>query len=194
MLLDKPSLSLAVVSGIVLFLVLLCDHYYFFYCILAGAIICLSHLWSHRDTLSLLARQYLVPFAAFSLVTAATSGVLVGSLLLANARDHFTGAHPTQDFSLDLLAPFIYRGHWRFSALTRGYWARLPGGKYQRCRCPMLGASRETCGFSCSWIRCAGSMVSIYAGNRTTQSPARVAGTRRPARDAADPSASVARS
>jgi hypothetical protein len=32
---------------------------------------------------------------------------------------------------MDLFAPFIYGGHWRFSSLTRTYWFRLPGNIHE---------------------------------------------------------------
>ena len=71
--------------------------------------------------------EYLTALSAFCVVTLSTSGILAGSLFLSNARDHLTGAHSTDQFSLDLFAPFIYGGHWRFSSFTSAYWSRLPG-------------------------------------------------------------------
>jgi len=126
-LLEVPTPRLAVSAAVVLFLVILCDYYYFFYCVVAGIIITCWQLWQHRDPLLLFRRHYLLPVAGFVLVSLSTSGILAGALLLSTRHSPMVGAHPAGDYSLDLLAPFIYGGHWRFGNLTRGYWSRLPG-------------------------------------------------------------------
>ena len=41
------------------------------------------------------------------------------------------GAHPPKEFSLDLLAPVIPGGHWRFADLTQPFWSRLPGNIHE---------------------------------------------------------------
>ena len=56
-LLDKPSIRLAVAASIVLFLVLLCDHHITFYCVLAGVIVCAWCFWERRDGLAFLRPQ-----------------------------------------------------------------------------------------------------------------------------------------
>jgi len=132
-LLDKPSIRLAVTASVVLFLVMLCDYYYFFYCVLAGVIICAWYFWQRREELMLLWPRLLKALSIFCLVTVSTSGVLAGALLLSNSRDHLTGAHSTNEFSLDLFAPFIYGGHWRFASLTSAYWSHLPGNIHESC-------------------------------------------------------------
>jgi len=126
-LLRKPTKTLGAGAALTLFLVILCDYYYFFYCTLF-ALISLCWFAVRDNGLAQLAhRRQLQAFAAFGLVALATSGVLAASLVLANFRDSWLGAHPAREFSLDLLAPFIYGGHWRFASLTRFYWSRLPG-------------------------------------------------------------------
>lgn len=32
---------------------------------------------------------------------------------------------------MDLLAPFMYGGHWRFASLTKPYWSQLPGSIHE---------------------------------------------------------------
>jgi hypothetical protein len=68
---------------------------------------------------------------AFTVVALATSGILAGSLLWSSIRDPLTGGHPASEFSLDLLSPVIYGGHWRFGALTRPFWQRLPANAHE---------------------------------------------------------------
>ncbi len=126
-LLETPSIRLAIGAAAVLFLTILCDYYYFFYCVLAGAIMFGWQLWQQRDARLFFKRRYIVPLATFCLVSLCTSGLLVAALLLQSSRDPLTGSHPPDEYSLDLLAPFIYGGHWRFATLTRGYWSQLRG-------------------------------------------------------------------
>lgn len=126
-LVQKPSLPKAAAAGLVLFAVLLCDYYYFFYCVLAGVLIALWYILSKKDLRSLLRREYLLGFGGFLAISLLTSGVLVIALLRISAQDPLSGAHDPLDFSLDLLATLIPGGHWRFAQLTEPYWSRLPG-------------------------------------------------------------------
>lgn len=123
----NPSILRAIVSGIVLFGVLLCDHYYFLYCVLTGIIIMLWYALSNRNILFFLKKKYFFTLSIFLGVSLVTSGILIGSLLRIIIKDPFIGAHTPSQFSLDLLAPFIPGGHWRFAQLTQFYWSRLPG-------------------------------------------------------------------
>lgn len=126
-LVSRPSLRGACAAALALFLVLLCDYYFFFYCVLTAVIILGWRAAHHREFALVKPRDYIAPMGTFCLVSLATSGVLVGSFLLANFRDPFVGAHPADEYSLDLLAPLVYGGHWRFASLTRAYWESLPG-------------------------------------------------------------------
>lgn len=126
-LLSNPRVWLAVGAAIALFLVILCDYYYFLYCVLAAVIIFGWNLIGERRKLVSARDGLLAPLVVFCLVAAATSGVLAGSLVWLELKDPLTGAHSPREFSLDLLAPFVYGGHWRFANLTKGYWSRLPG-------------------------------------------------------------------
>ncbi len=76
-------------------------------------------------------RRYIVPLVTFCLVSLCTSGLLAAALLIPSLRDPLTGAHPPDEYSLDLLAPFIYGGHWRFASLTSGYWSQLRGNIHE---------------------------------------------------------------
>ena len=130
-LLTKPRFGLGVGAAFVLWLVILCDYYYFVYCVMTGAIILAWWAARNEGVKALLLPQRVAALGAFAVVSLATSGLLAGSLLLANLRDPLAGAHDAAEFSMDLLAPAIYGGHWRFAELTSAYWKRLPGNIHE---------------------------------------------------------------
>lgn len=121
----NPSVFKAFIAAVVLFCVLLCDYYYFLYCVLTGILILLWYAIKNKDFRLFLKRTYLIPFSIFILVSSMSSGILVASLLRLNARDPLIGAHDPLELSLDVLAPFIPGGHWGFAQLTKFYWSRL---------------------------------------------------------------------
>jgi hypothetical protein len=126
-LLINPGIVTAIASAIVLFLVLLCDYYYFLYCVIAGMIIVVWYAFVKGEIFFFLKKRYVVAFCVFIGVSLITSGILGGSLFLQDIRDPLLGAHDPLDASLDLLAPFIPGAHWRFAQLTEFYWSRLRG-------------------------------------------------------------------
>jgi hypothetical protein len=124
-LLTRPSVVMALLASLTLLLVALSNYYYAFYAVLAGIILFLGHMLRARDPFFFLQRPYLLPLTVFILATVVTSGALAAGLLVANAKDPLVGGHLSKDFSLDLLAPVIHGGHWRFSALTKPYWSSV---------------------------------------------------------------------
>ncbi len=125
--LRQPTIPLALASAAVLFAVLLCDFYYFFYCVLAGLII-VSHEGRRRGRLLfLLDRQNVPALTAFLALVGCTSGLLTSALITKSLADPFYGAHLSQDFSMDLLAPFVPGWCSRFSSWTECLWRRWPG-------------------------------------------------------------------
>ncbi len=124
-LITRPRVITGVLAGGVLFLVLLCDYYYFLYCVLVGLLIFVWHWLRSRDWLFFLRSKYPGSLGAFLLTTLITSGPLVISLLLLLMRDPPSGAHDPADFSLDLLGFFIPGRQWRFPELTSFYWSGL---------------------------------------------------------------------
>ena len=124
-LITKPRIINGVFSAGALFLVLLCDYYYFLFCVLGGLLIFIWHWIRSRDWLFFLRSNYPRALGAFLLVTLATSGPLVISLLILLVRDPASGAHDPTSFSLDLLGLFIPGRYWRFSELTAFYWGGL---------------------------------------------------------------------
>ena len=118
-------------AALVLFLVLLCDFYYFLYCVMAAALFCLWVAWERRDLFYLLRRGRWPALLVFVALTLCTSGVLVGALLLRNLRDPFLGAHAAREYGMDLLAPFVPGSHWLFAEWTRGIWGAWPGNPHE---------------------------------------------------------------
>lgn len=126
-LLARPTAVMGLTAAATLFLVILCDYYYFFYCTLAALLLALWHAARARDPLALLRRPFRAPLAVFLAAASVTSGALAIALVVANVQDPLAGSHPATDLSLDLLAPFVPGGHWRFRDWTRFYWWNLPG-------------------------------------------------------------------
>jgi hypothetical protein len=120
--LERPSAGRGIAAGAALALVTLCDFYYAFYCSLAAAIVL---AWSlARRTLR---REHLKALAGFAAVASVTIVPLFGSIAWLSRHDPLLGSHVANEYSLDLLAPFVPGGHWRFHRWTAGYWSRLPG-------------------------------------------------------------------
>jgi len=124
-LITKPRVVTGILAAGVLFLVLLCDYYYFLYCVLVGLLMFIWQWTRSRDWLFFLRSEYPRALGAFLLTTLLTSGALVISLLLLLLRDPPSGAHDPADFSLDLLGLFIPGRQWRFAELTSFYWSGL---------------------------------------------------------------------
>lgn len=124
-LMAKPRVLTAVFSAGALFLVLLCDYYYFLYCVIGGVLIFIWHWIKSRDWLFFLRSNYPRALGAFLLLTLVTAGPLVVSLLVLLVRDPPLGAHDPASFSLDLLGLFIPGRYWRFHELTSFYWFGL---------------------------------------------------------------------
>lgn len=131
LLVTKPSVIVALASGLVLLLVVLCDYYYFLYCVVIGGFLVGWQAIRQKDYLFLFRGDYLFPALVFVFVVLATAGPLIISLLLLNTRDPLVGFHQPKEFSLDLFAPLIPGGHWRFSSLTHFYWSALPGNIHE---------------------------------------------------------------
>jgi hypothetical protein len=120
-----PSLRNALAAAGALGLVLLCDYYGLLCCILLGIVLLLYEAMARRDAWYFLRSPARVPVLGFVVAALLVCGPLLAPLL-RTARG-LTGAHPTGEFSLDLLGLFVPGGHWRYAWLTHAYWSRLPG-------------------------------------------------------------------
>lgn len=125
-LVTRPSLWMGIASALTLWLVLLCDYYYFFYCVLAGVLIVVWYMIVQRDIRFLLKRGHLAPLSTFLLLTLILTGPIVFPLMRLMRTDPLLDAHNPASFSLDLFALFVPGGTWRFNQLTEGYWSNLP--------------------------------------------------------------------
>jgi hypothetical protein len=130
-LLGRPSRTLAAGAALSLLLVILCDYYYFAYCVLYAMIVAGYEAWRRRDALFLIRRSHRASSLLFVLLGAVTSGQLIVRLLVLNATDPLLGSHQADQFSTDLLGAVVPGGHWRFADLTRPFWEALPGNIHE---------------------------------------------------------------
>jgi hypothetical protein len=129
-LLDRPRAITGMAAGVALGLVLLCDYYYFFYCVLAGMMIVGVEAWQRRDATFFVRGTHRNPFLTFAGTALVACGPLVLALLTLGQQG-VEGSHLARDFSLDLFGLIVPGGHWRFAELTRGYWQNLPGNIHE---------------------------------------------------------------
>jgi hypothetical protein len=130
-LLDQPRPSRALGAGAVLFLVMLCDYYYFFYCVIVGVVLFLGFAVRKRQPFYFASKPYLVGLGIFLAVVLVTAGPLAYGLWDLSHSDALWGIHDPIEYSLDAWAAFIPGGHWRWSELTRAYWSELPGNIHE---------------------------------------------------------------
>jgi hypothetical protein len=130
-LLRSPTLARGVWATGALGLVILCDYYYFAYCVALGLLAGVWRSVEYRDPLLLFRRRYWLPLGAFLSASLLTSGALVGALLWRSAVDPFIGAHDSLAFSTDVLAPFIPGGHSAYRRVTEWYWKDLRGNIHE---------------------------------------------------------------
>ena len=126
-LITKPQPVTAVGAAIVLWMVILCDYYYFFYCFLTAIFIVFWYAVINKNGWFIVKKKHFVPLAIFTIVALLLIAPIIGPLMISNYRDALTGAHNPVKYSLDLLALFIPGGHWMFNQWTQFYWSKLPG-------------------------------------------------------------------
>ena len=105
---EAPAVRNGAAAAVALFLVTLCDFYYFAYCAIAAALFYGWRAWQQRDALFILRRGSAAAILGFVVPAAATSGALVASLLIENARSPFVGTHSPLELAMDLLSPFVW--------------------------------------------------------------------------------------
>ena len=130
-LLERPTLWRGAGAAGALLLVLLCDYYYFAFSLLAAAIVLLCELASAEAGASSRRGALFRGLVVFGVVAVVGCGPLVIALLRLAMRDPLLGAHDPRVFSMDLLAPLIPGGHWRFHSCTQFFWGRLPGNIHE---------------------------------------------------------------
>ena len=122
---DERTWTRAWAASGALLLVLLCDLYYFAYCVIAGALFVVWRARQTRDTWFLLRPSAAPLLGAFIVPTLATAGVLLGTLVYRHSVDPFFGTHSPRELSMDLLSPFVWGYYWRFRDWVQPLWQPL---------------------------------------------------------------------
>lgn len=125
-LITRPSAWMGIASALTLWLVLLCDYYYLFYCVLTGGLILLWRMISQRNIRLFLDWEHRTPLGLFLLLSVILTGPVVFPLIYLMRTDPLLDAHNPTSFALDLFALFIPGETWRFNQLTEGYWSNIP--------------------------------------------------------------------
>lgn len=129
--LERPSVLTGIASSLTLYFVLLCDYYYILYSLSAALFIYIWYAKKKQDLIFIFKKKYLIPLAVFFAGVISTSVPLVISISQFFTKNTILGIHNPKHFSLDLLAPIIPGGHWRFAEWTQFYWANLPGNIHE---------------------------------------------------------------
>ncbi len=125
-LMTKPSVTNGIAAAIAIFAVLLCDHYYFSYCLLSAVIIAAYFL--RKKEIRSRWQEYKIPCLCFLQTFLLTSGLFVACLIYVHLNNPLQGGHTApESYSLDLPSLVIPGKYWCFSSLTEPYWKRLPG-------------------------------------------------------------------
>lgn len=122
---EAPRPRLGVLAAVVLWLVALCDLYYFAYAVITGALFYVWTAWKRRDPHFLLRPGARGALAAFLVPSLMSSGALVASLVYQHAADPLLGTHSPRALSMDLLSPFAYGYYWRFRDAVPFLWRPL---------------------------------------------------------------------
>jgi hypothetical protein len=134
--LEKPRAWRAVAAGVALGLVALCDFYYLFYCVMAGALCAICYF----PRLRRIARRshrtpWRVPlqFGLFTGVATICCAPLVIPLLIQSVRDPFVAAHHSVDYSSDAFSVFLPGSANMLGRFTEHYWGRLHQTTSEEC-------------------------------------------------------------
>lgn len=122
---EHPTTRRGLIAAGVLTLVILCDLYYFAYCVFAAALFYAFTAWRRGDWLFLVRDAGWAPVLWFAGASLATCGVLAGALVYQQAIDPLFGTHSPRLLSMDLLSPFVWGRYWRFSDAVAGLWQPL---------------------------------------------------------------------
>jgi len=127
--LRRPGHGIAACAAIALFLNALCDLYYLIFALLAAAAMTAWYAYRHRRRLRSIIPSFIIPGAVFLAVSAVTTFVLAGWVVLSARGDPFSGpGRIAADFSTDLLSPITPGEYSRYAAFTRPLWSVLKGG------------------------------------------------------------------
>ncbi|MGB8213647.1 MAG: hypothetical protein WCE68_08820 [Anaerolineales bacterium] len=126
-LLTKPHPVIAVGTAIVLWLVILCDYYYFFYCVLTAGFIFIWYAIINKDAWFSVRKKHFLSLATFAVVAILLTEPIAGALLKSSQMDALLGVHDPARNSLNLLSLFIPGEYWLFSQWTQTFWSKITG-------------------------------------------------------------------
>jgi hypothetical protein len=129
--LEAPTAARAAAAAGALVLVFLCDLYYTLFSTLAAAIISSWWLAGERGRGGRPWRDYTRSGLALAGLAGVPIGAFAVALLYRHHHDPLLGVHDPSGINMDLLAPLIYGGHWRFAELTAPYWRRISGNIHE---------------------------------------------------------------
>ncbi len=119
---EKMRYRYAPLAAGALFLVMLSDYYYLFWCIMLGALYVAWRVYKGEFKLT---RQNIKVFGLFAVCAGVLVLPLVVPLLLLSKTDPLVGSHDATQFGLDPATPFLPGGSWYWGSLTKGYWEHL---------------------------------------------------------------------
>ena len=132
-LLSKPRLVWGILSGVLLFLIILCDYYYFAFAVAAAVLLYLYQAWAKRSLLFGLRKPYVKPLLAGLTVSLLTAGLIAAffiAQILASPSAISQGHNPAEH-SLDLLNPIVPGFHWYFATRTQALWQQCIGNVHE---------------------------------------------------------------
>ena len=122
---SQPSITRGLIAAGVLTLVILCDLYYFAYCVFAAALFYGYTAWQRRDWRFVARERGWMPVIWTVVAILSTCGVLAGALVYQHATDPLFGTHSPLLLSMDLLSPFVWGFYWRFRDSVTALWKPL---------------------------------------------------------------------
>lgn len=121
---ETPTAIRGATAAGALLLVILCDLYYFAYCVIAGVMFYGWIAWQRQDPLFLCRGPSWRASLGFLLPASLTSGILAASLLVQNATSPFIGTHSPRELGMDLLSPFVWSESSRYRDVLT-FWRSL---------------------------------------------------------------------
>ena len=121
----RPTVGRALAAAVCLLLVLLCDHYLFCYCVVAGAIAFgwLFQRWTVRDAWK--NRQAFLAACCFLIFTVCTCGTLMFATLRAATREPLIGEHNPEIYSPSVIGLILPGWQWEWHEALAPIWMKL---------------------------------------------------------------------
>jgi hypothetical protein len=126
---NLPTVGRALAAAICLFLVLLCDHYLFCYCVIAGVIAFGWRFgqWTVRDAWK--NHQAILAACCFLAFTLCTCGTLMFATIRAATREPLVGEHNPEIYSPSFVGLILPGWQWEWHDTLAPIWTKL--GSYE---------------------------------------------------------------